>query len=106
VEMPPRDPRCPACGQGEFAWLREERRAPATLCGRNAVQVHERERTVDLGELRVRLERVGEVRANEFALRFVVAPYELTIFPDGRAIIKGTDDPAVARSLYARYVGV
>jgi len=106
VDMPPRDPQCPACGRGEFAWLEGERRGPVTLCGRNAVQVHERERAVDLNELGARLERVGEVRANEFALRFVAAPYELTVFPDGRAIIKGTDDPAVARSLYARYVGV
>ena len=47
-----------------------------------------------------------EVRANEFALRFVVAPYEMTVFPDGRAIIKGTSDAGLARSLYARYIGV
>jgi len=45
------------------------------------------------------------VRHNDFLLRFQIAPYELTIFADGRAVIKGTKDPAVARSLYARYVG-
>ena len=56
--------------------------------------------------MKSRLERLGEVRANEFALRFFVAPYEMTIFPDGRAIIKGTSDLGVARSLYARYVGI
>jgi adenylyltransferase/sulfurtransferase len=55
--------------------------------------------------LQARLEPLGEVRANEFALRFRVQPYEMTIFPDGRAIIKGTSDTGVARSLYARYVG-
>ena len=58
-----------------------------------------------LGQLKKRLGALGEVRANEFALRFVMAPFEMTIFPDGRAIIKGTTDPGVARSLYARYVG-
>ena len=60
---------------------------------------------LDLLELKKRLDALGEVRANEFALRFVMAPFEMTIFPDGRAIIKGTTDPGVARSLYARYVG-
>jgi molybdopterin-synthase adenylyltransferase len=106
VDMPPADPQCPCCGRHEFIYLDETRHAPVTLCGRNAVQVHERVRAVDLGELRRSLEPLGEVRANEFALRFVVAPYELTVFPDGRAIVKGTGDPALARSLYARYVGV
>jgi adenylyltransferase/sulfurtransferase len=55
--------------------------------------------------LKARLEPLGEVRANEFALRFFAAPYEMTVFPDGRAIVKGTSDTGVARSLYARYVG-
>jgi adenylyltransferase/sulfurtransferase len=67
--------------------------------------VHERARPIDLSELRSRLAPLGETRASEFALRFAVAPYELTIFPDGRAIVKGTADPALARSLYAKYVG-
>jgi len=55
--------------------------------------------------LKSRLEPLGEVRANEFALRFLIAPYEMTVFQDGRAIVKGTSDEGVARSLYARYVG-
>ena len=70
------------------------------------MQIHDRERPIDLGELKARLAPLGEVRANEFALRFFPAPYEMTIFPDGRAIIKGTADPGVARSLYSRYVGM
>ncbi len=102
---PERDPECPACGRGEFPYLEESRRAPVSLCGRNAVQIHERERPIDLAELKSRLEPLGEVRANEYALRFVVAPYEMTVFADGRAIVKGTSDTGVARSLYARYVG-
>jgi molybdopterin-synthase adenylyltransferase len=103
--VPPRDPDCPTCVGREFPFLAETRRAAAGLCGRNAVQIHERECVLDLRELRTRLEPLGEVRANEFALRFVIAPYEMTVFPDGRAIIKGTSDAGVARSLYARYVG-
>jgi len=94
----------PCAGHGG-RHLRGEGRAPISLCGRNAVQIHERRRPVDLVELRSRLEPLGEVRANEFALRFAIAPYEMTIFPDGRAIIKGTTDPGLARSLYARYLG-
>jgi molybdopterin/thiamine biosynthesis adenylyltransferase len=105
IELPARDPECPTCGRREFRYLDERRRPPVTLCGRNAVQVHERERPIDLAELKARLEPLGEVRANEFALRFLVAPYEMTVFPDGRAIVKGTSDEGVARSLYARYVG-
>ena len=101
----PRDPECPCCGRREFPYLEESRRAPVTLCGRNAVQIAEREGRVDLLQLKERLEPLGEVRANEFALRFVTPPYEMTIFADGRAIVKGTSDPGVARSLYARYVG-
>ena len=104
--VPSRDPECPTCVRREFPFLAESRRAPAGLCGRNAVQIHERECALDLAALRARLEPLGEVRANEFALRFVIAPYEMTVFPDGRAIIKGTSDAGVARSLYARYVGV
>jgi len=58
-----------------------------------------------LPELARKLGAVAPVRANQFALRVALDPYELTVFPDGRAIIKGTTDVGVARSLYARYVG-
>ena len=105
IELPPRDPECPACGKREFPHLTGERRAPISLCGRNAVQIHERSRTLDLEDLKVRLAPLGEVRANEFGLRFFYQPYEMTIFPDGRAIVKGTTDVGVARSLYARFIG-
>jgi len=103
--MPARDPECPTCARGEFPYLEESRRPPVTLCGRNAVQIHETNRLLDLEDLRRRLEPLGQVRANEFVLRFLAPPYEMTIFPDGRTIVKGTSDPGVARSLYARYVG-
>ena len=105
IEQPAADPACPCCGDRRFSWLEGAARPPIRLCGRNAVQIHDRERPLDLAELKARLAPLGEVRANEFALRFVVSPFELTVFPDGRAIIKGTDDPGVARSLYAKYIG-
>ncbi len=105
MEERPPYPDCPACGVRDFEYLEGRRRAPVSLCGRNAVQIHERRRPLDLAALRVALAPLGEVRANEFALRFFTGQYEMTIFPDGRAIVKGTTDIGVARSLYARFIG-
>jgi adenylyltransferase/sulfurtransferase len=105
LDPPARDPSCPCCAARDFVHLDGSRRAPISLCGRNAVQIHERSRPVDLPELATRLASIAPVRSNEFALRVAVDPYELTVFPDGRAIIKGTTDVGIARSLYARYVG-
>jgi len=102
---PARDPDCVCCGQRRFEYLDGARRRPISLCGRDAVQIHERSAKVDLAALEALLKPLGPVRRNEFALRFFPAPYEMTVFPDGRAIIKGTQDVALARSLYARYVG-
>jgi molybdopterin-synthase adenylyltransferase len=95
---------CRAC-LGEFVHLAGEGRPHITLCGRNSVQIHEQQRPVDFAELSTRLQPLGSVRHNEFVLKFWREPYEMTLFPDGRAIIKGTTDTGVARSLYARYVG-
>jgi molybdopterin-synthase adenylyltransferase len=103
---PARDPECPCCFAREFPHLEGKHRAPISLCGRNAVQIHERSRPVDLPELASRLSAVASVRVNEFALRATFGPYELTVFPDGRAIVKGTTDPGIARTVYARYVGM
>jgi molybdopterin/thiamine biosynthesis adenylyltransferase len=105
TDQPDRDPDCPACARRDFVHLNGGMRAPISLCGRNAVQIHVAARPLDLNELKKRLATLGEVRANEFALRFAQPPLEMTIFSDGRAIIKGTTDPGVARSFYARYVG-
>jgi hypothetical protein len=105
VAAPERDAECPACGLRQFPFLEETERPPVTLCGRNAVQIGAGGRPMDLAELRRRLEPLGQVRANEYALRFSTGGCELTVFGDGRAIVKGTSDPGVARSLYARYVG-
>jgi adenylyltransferase/sulfurtransferase len=95
---------CRTCS-GDFVYLAGEGRPHITLCGRNSVQIHERQRPVDFDEMSVRLKPYGNVRHNEFVLKFWREPYEMTLFPDGRAIIKGTSDTAIARSLYARYVG-
>lgn len=105
TDMPERDPACPACGRREFSYLAGTNRAPVSLCGRNAVQIHERSRPLNLADLAKRLEGIGSVRANEFAMRFHDGEYELTVFPDGRAIVKGTTEVGVARSVYSRYVG-
>lgn len=105
IAQPAPDPACPACGARNFEYLEGRRRPAVSLCGRNAVQIHERTRPIDLAQLKAALLPLGDVRANEFALRFFTGPYEMTIFPDGRAIVKGTADIGVARSLYARYVG-
>jgi molybdopterin-synthase adenylyltransferase len=96
---------CRACGEHEFPHLAGEGRPHITLCGRNSVQIHERHRPVDLAQLSEQLQPLGTVRHNDFVLKFWQEPYEMTLFPDGRAIIKGTTDKTVARSLYARYVG-
>ena len=105
IDQPPRDSDCPTCAHRNFVHLAGDTRPPVSLCGRNAVQIHAIARPINLADLKTRLDPLGQVRANEFALRFVRAPFEMTIFPDGRAIIKGTTDPGVARSLYAQYVG-
>ena len=105
IDGPPRDPDCPCCARREFPWLEETANPPVRMCGRNAIQLREREGPLDLEALKMRLSPLGEVRANEFAVRFVTPPYELTIFADGRVIVKGATEPGVARSLYARYVG-
>jgi adenylyltransferase/sulfurtransferase len=101
-----RNPDCRACALREFSYLVGDVQPHITMCGRDSVQIHERARALDLHALGERLRSVvGDVRQNDFLLRFLVAPYEMTLFADGRAIVKGTKDPAIARSLYARYVG-
>lgn len=102
-----RDPECPACGRRTFPFLEaDEEYATTTLCGRDAIQIAPRTpAALDLENLRRRLSAVGEVRANPFLLELEVDGKKLTVFPDGRAIIQGVDDPAMAQVLYARYIG-
>jgi molybdopterin/thiamine biosynthesis adenylyltransferase len=102
-----RNSDCRACVRRDFRYLEGEAQPQLTMCGRDYVQIHERRRQLDLAALGKRIApTVAEVRENGFLLRFRVPPYEMTVFADGRAIVKGTRDTSVARSLYARYIGV
>jgi molybdopterin-synthase adenylyltransferase len=104
--QPERNPQCRVCVQHHFDHLAGDAQPHITMCGRDSVQIHERGRSLDLKVLQDRLAAtVSGVRQNGFLLRFLVPPYEMTVFSDGRAILKGTKDPAVARSLYSKYIG-
>jgi len=98
---------CPCCQRRRFEWLEGEHGSHTTsLCGRNAVQVAHRSATrLNFEELARHLEALAEVSYNRFLLKFVAEGFEFTVFPDGRAIIKGTSDVDRARTLYARYIG-
>jgi molybdopterin/thiamine biosynthesis adenylyltransferase len=98
-------PGCEVCSQHNFAHLRGEGRPHITLCGRNSVQIHEHHRPVDLSAIAARLRPHGEVRQNGLLLQLRRGPHTLTLFADGRALIQGTTDIALARTLYARFVG-
>ena len=102
-----RTPKCPCCGRREFAYLIGGRGSESvTLCGRNAVQVTPpTSGELDLPALADRLGPDASPRLNRFLLRFVAGEHEVTLFRDGRAIIKGTTDAGTARRAYARYVG-
>jgi molybdopterin/thiamine biosynthesis adenylyltransferase len=101
------NPDCIACGKREFEFLdADSQEFAAVLCGRDAVQIAPPNPTqIDLKSLAEKLTPLGEVRVNEYLLRFSHNGTELTVFTDGRAIIKGTDDISAARSLYSRFIG-
>lgn len=98
---------CGACKRREFPWLEATQGTrSAVLCGRNSVQITGAERRpVDLEALAAKLATVGRMVRNPFLVRATIGEYVVTVFPDGRAIIGGTDDIATARSVYARYIG-
>jgi len=105
-----RRPDCPACGQHDFEFLEAERGTrTATLCGRNAVQINPAGReSLDLDGLARRLRGAGvaDVAVNPYLLRATLDGMEVTLFPDARAIVKGTEEESAARTLYAKYVGM
>lgn len=98
---------CPTCRRNQFDWLDGKLGSHTTsLCGRNAVQITQRtSAALSFDALASKLSAVGKVEHNRFMLRFEVDGHLLTLFPDGRAIIKGTNDINTARSLYAKYIG-
>jgi molybdopterin/thiamine biosynthesis adenylyltransferase len=98
--------QCRACVRHEYSYLTGESQPHITMCGRDSVQIHERRRDLDLAVVAGKLSGAGiQVKKNDFLLKFAVPPYEMTVFGDGRAILKGSTEPSVARSLYARYIG-
>ncbi len=101
------NPGCTACGLGQFECLNADvSELVSTLCGRDAVQIRPpNAEQIDLKLLGERLRPLGMTKQNEYLVRLDVDGYELTVFRDSRAIIKGTDDPSVARNVYAKYVG-
>jgi molybdopterin/thiamine biosynthesis adenylyltransferase len=107
IKLGARSPECPTCALGRYETLAAEAgEFAAVMCGRDAVQISPAGASqIDLDALASRLRAAGEVKANEYLVRLNADGYELTIFKDARAIVRGTDDPAMARSLYARYVG-
>ena len=96
---------CAVCGQRTFTHLCGESRPHITLCGRNSVQIHEHHRPLDFAAMQLRLAPHGAVRHNSMLLRFERGEHTITLFADGRALIQGTTDVALARSLYARFIG-
>ena len=111
-ELGPPRPDCPTCGKQEYEFLSAEAGAWTTsLCGRDAVQVSVaggRGDGMSLQALAERMQLGGatDVRQNEFLLRATIDNHEFTVFPDGRAIIKGTQNEAEAATLYACYIGM
>ena len=98
---------CPTCKQRNFEWLDGKLGSHTTsLCGRNAVQIaHRAAERLSFENLEKQLSPLGPVTYNRFMLKFAVDEFEFTVFPDGRAIIKGTNDVNNARTLYAQYIG-
>ena len=99
--------QCPACDRGQFDFLRSrEGHRVVELCGSDAYQFNPRSKTApSLEGLAHRLGQVGEVLQNEYLVRLRIAPYELTVFADGRALVRGAGDTVEARGIYAKYVG-
>jgi adenylyltransferase/sulfurtransferase len=103
----PPSPDCPTCGLGKFATLEAASGDfAAVLCGRNAVQISPAQAVrLNFEELAERLRVTGEVKFNDYLLRFRTGEFELTVFQDARSIIRGTSEIKIARSLYAKYIG-
>jgi adenylyltransferase/sulfurtransferase len=107
IKLAKPNPDCPACGKRVFDFLdADSQEFSAVLCGRNAVQISPMgNATIDLEAFSEKVGHLDDVKQNEYLVRFTSGENEITVFRDARAIIRGTDDISVARSLYARYVG-
>ncbi len=107
IKLSKPNPDCPTCGRHVFEFLDADvQEFAAVLCGRNAVQIApQNSADIDLEAFREKVGHLSDVKQNEYLVRFTSGENEITVFRDGRAIIRGTDDISVARSLYAKYVG-
>jgi adenylyltransferase/sulfurtransferase len=103
----PAEGPCPVHNEHQYDYLSGRRGSVSSvLCGRSAVQIQPKgDRKPDFEALADRLSSFGEVEHNAYLLRFNLPDHELVLFPNGRAIVRGTDDPAAARALYTRYIG-
>jgi adenylyltransferase/sulfurtransferase len=98
---------CPVCSRGDWDYLNTSPLRTVTLCGRNAVQLIPAVKAdLNLIELSKSLSAVGGVQYNDFLLKCVSPPYEVTLFKDGRAIVRGTEEAALARSVYSKLIGI
>lgn len=102
-----KDTPCSGCREKEFPYLHQENATRAvSLCGRNAVQIlHNGKEKINFKTLAAKLEQHGSVEFNDYLLKYHADPYEITVFENGRAIVKGTEDAGQAKSLYAKYIG-
>ena len=107
MKLSPPHSDCPTCGLGQFETLSPtSTETAAVLCGRDAIQISPSQPTIiNFSTLADRLRPAGDVKFNEYLLRFKTGPFELTVFQDARSIVRGTDQIATARSLYAKYIG-
>ena len=107
IDMPRPFADCPCCGRREYPYMDGSLGAEAAaLCGRNSVQIRPKCQTkIDFDDLAARLVPLGAVERNRFLLRADIDGYRITVFSDGRAIIQGTYDVTIAKSMYARYIG-
>lgn len=100
---------CPCCGERRFEFLSAPVHDELSLCGQDAIQIAPAPTSIDLASLEGRLRVVARVVRTKFLLRATFAPgesvREITVFADGRTLIAGTRDPAVARAAYARFIG-
>ena len=98
---------CPVCAEGRLEYLNGNPLRTVTLCGRNAVQLIPAVKgDLDLAALSKSISTFGAVQFNEFLLKCLSPPYELTVFKDGRAIVKGTEEASLARSVYSKMIGM
>lgn len=99
---------CICCREKNFEFLSgKSSLSTVALCGRNAVQIRPKSKgqKFDLARIADRLAGMSKLEQSEFMLRFTIDDYQLTIFPDARTIIKGTEEKDIARALYAKYIG-